>query len=158
MTDPRRPSLTSPPDSVEPPPVSATVNSVSTEDSDDALGEFESLLIRMLVGSIKFPFFRLPELTFRAVCRLFPTAVRVFRIVGLASVLFLVIVVPGVYGVAFDNCNDLIANHVPGSLYRFVSDHPLVLRAFCCFWSVVAVIGAIWGAIYARRKRTVRNS
>jgi hypothetical protein len=127
--------------------------SVPPQAEEDVLDEVESLLFRMLIGVIKFPFIRLPRLLYRTLRFLFPAAVRVIRIGFLVSILCVVVCGPAAFAYFFDTASNWLADRIPTPLLTWMKAHSAITRASCYAWMVVAMIGSMWGAIYARQKR-----
>lgn len=158
---PQPPSAPQPPPAPQFKPVQAPVVSQTSHpaqtapvDADnDVLDEVESLLIRMLIGTIRFPFIWLPRNIYKLCKSLFPTAVRVFRICGLAALLAGIILFPGLYAIFFHQTNACLADRVPTELLQMSIDQSTLTRLVCGTWSILAFTGAVWGAIYIRRKR-----
>ncbi len=125
--------------------------------NEDALDEVESLLVRMLIGTVRFPFVRLPRWIHRTLRFLFPTAVRVIRICFLAAVLCLIVLGPAAYVFYFDSINNWLSDKGFSSLTSPFRNHPVVTSWTCYTWAILTGIGAVWGAMYVTRKRWLQR-
>ena len=157
MTQQRRvspPTTPAPPVQTQARPKSDAAPQTLPATEEDVLDELESLLIRMLIGTIKFPLVYVPRWIYRALRRLFPTMVRGLRVCFLAAVLFVTAIGPAAFAFFVTSSGGQLA--VPGlssSMAAFLEDSPVAFIWCCYAWSILATAGAIWGALYVRRKR-----
>ena len=141
------------PPNANPPQVSAQQNP-----EQSAWGEVESLLIRMLVGTLKFPFVRLPHILFGVLQVVFPVAVRLTGVALLALILGVIVLGPGAYAHYFQEVNKWLADNAPGPVTPWLTTHPTTVQLLGYSWTAIAIIGSIWGAIYVSRKRRSKVS
>ncbi len=118
------------------------------------LDELERLLIRMLIGVFKFPFVRLPAIIYDWWNALFPTIVQLTRIFLLAVTLFVFVFGPAVYAFFHQDANILVRQYIgENRALTFLESHRKIAQAVLYCWSSVALVGAVWGAVYVHRKR-----
>lgn len=123
------------------------------EPERSAWGEVESLLVRMLVGTLKFPFVKLPHILFGVLQVVFPIAVRLFRVVLLALILAAIVLGPGAYACYYQQLNKWLADNAPGQVTSWLETHPTMVQLLGYSWTAIAIIGSVWGAVYVSRNR-----
>lgn len=147
----------SPPPQVAPPPVerpSGARPNPPILPEQEWLDELERLLIRMLIGVFKFPFVRLPAIIYDWWNALFPTIVQLTRILLLVVTLFVFVFGPAVYAFYHQDANGLIRQHLgENQALSILESNPTVVKSVSYCWSFLALVGAVWGAVYVRRKR-----
>ena len=121
--------------------------------TQNALDKVESLLVRMIIGAIKFPFIRLPKLAYQTIQFLFPAIVRVVRVFSLVFLLCFIVFGPACYAVFFDAMNQWLVLNTLESIAAPMINYALLTRSLCYIWSTLTAIGSIWGAMYVRHKR-----
>ena len=116
------------------------------------LGLLEDLLVKMIVGVFRFIFVKVPGEVCRALVRWFPTLVRFAKVIGLLGVWL---------SVTFGLCAvSLQFSGWETSWFPWRTPVPQIYQDHAQIWhwcagcyTVLAVCGSIWGALYVRRRR-----
>ncbi len=113
----------------------------------------------MIVGIFRFMFVRFPVAIYEALVLFFPTAVKIVRLLILLMIWSALTFGP-VFA-AFNMGIVMEAVHFTGigSLaFYWCIENEITFRCISVGWSILAVCGSVWGAVYVRRRALRRRS
>lgn len=121
------------------------------------LGFLEDLLVKMIIGVFRFIFVKVPGEVYRAFVRWFPTLVRFAKVVALLGVWLSVTFGPCAVSLQFSGWEtSWFPWRIP--VPQIYQDHALIWRWCAVFYTVLAICGSIWGALYVRRRRKLARA
>jgi hypothetical protein len=117
------------------------------------LDELETLLKRMIAGVFRFAFFRLPRLAYNLVVCISPILAKIVRVLILLAIWVWLAILPGLAGLLFTQALDRLPWWVtPNPVLHWCAVNQTSCRGILLTWSIIAIVGSIWGAVYIRRK------
>jgi hypothetical protein len=115
------------------------------------LEEVESLLLRMIAGVFRFTFVRTPRFLYDLVVRCLPWGVKIARVLILLVIWVAIVFGPAYWVYVLEEQPTPWAGPL-GAVVRWFREHRALGHIGLTVWTVLALAGSVWGAIYIRRR------
>lgn len=129
------------------------VNPIEDDNRDSGiLDELQNLLTRMILGIFQFILVKLPTEICRALVRWFPTLMRLIKVCALIVVLLAILTGP--MCIMLSHRRDLLRSYpYAARAADFYASHEGPCDSAVWIWTVLALCGAIWGALRLKRRK-----